>query len=258
MLDHNPEPARQEVNDIPHRGHRYLLPERPWFSNYCMITLLMAIVVLTNVGTYIVASDCGCDISEIEKLKLKNTLLKEDKQQFKVDCESRIKKLKTDLHEVEKENTELSIMNPQWLNTVMNYNTCQAQQEYFRQQYETEKKDKEMYRNRVDNMTEEMNQLRLKQLHQLHSKIQDLTTCENNKRICEEFHLKQCTETVTQLNINDKECENNLKNDLVKLAQCEMDGIYTTNELGTCQRDYKECSDELDKYKNQSCYGVRI
>ena len=236
-------------------------PERAWFSNRMIILLIVisiVVLVLTNVGTYIVASDCGCDISEITKLKRKSISLEEDKQQFKVDCESRIKKLKTDLHEVEKVNTELNIINPQWSNTIMSYNTCLDQQQYFRQQYETEKKEKEMYRNRVDNMKDEIYQLNLDCRDQLHSKIQDVTRCENKIQTCEEFHLKHCTETVAQLNINDKECKEILKEDLVKLAQCEMDGSYITNELGTCRRNYKECSDELDKYKNQSCYGVRI
>ena len=136
-----------------------------------------------------------------------------------------------------------------------NYNTSQAQQEYARQQYEIEKNEKKMYSNGVDNMTEEMYLLRLEHLHQLHSKIQDLTTCENKIRICEDFHLKYCTETVAQLNINDEECKENLKKYSVKLAQCEMKGSYAASDLSRCQRDYKECSDEQKKSKKRTLFG---
>ena len=247
-------------------------------------------MIVTTV-TYIYASNCGCDELEIKKLKGKIAFLEEENERLRVECKSQIDQLEINLQNV---NTELSIINPQLLNTNTNYNTCLedlttcenniricedldfhlkhctetvtqlnitykeceenyntclVQQEYFRQQYETEKKEKEMYSNRVDNMTEEMYRLRLEHRDQLHSKIQDLTTCENNIRICEDldFHLKHCTETVTRLTINDEECKENLKKYSVKLAQCEMKGSYAASDLSMCQRDYKECSDELDK-----------
>ena len=212
-------------------------------------------MIVTIVGTYIYASNCGCDELEIKKLKGKIAFLEEEKEQLRVESESQIDQLEINLQNV---NTELNIIHPQWSNTIMNYNTCLVQQEYFRQQYETEKNEKEMYRNRVDNMTEEMYWLRLEHRDQLHSKIQDLTTCENNIRICEDFHLKHCTETVTQLNINYEECKENLKKHFIELTKCKIHGTYTTSDFSTCQHDYKECSDELDKYKHQRCYGFRM
>ena len=298
-------------------------------------------MIVTIIGTYIYASNCGCDELEIKKLQDEIAFLEEENERLRVECKSQIDQLEINLQNV---NTELSIINPQLLNTIMNYSTCLEQQQYFRLQYKTEKTEKEMYRNRVDNMTEEMNRLRLEhrdQLHskiqrlttcenniricedfhlkhctetvtrltinykeceenyntclvqqeylrqqyetekkekemysnnmteevyrlrlehhdQLHSKIQDLTRCENNIRICEDFHLKHCTEIVTQLNINDEECKERLKKYSVKLAQCEMNGNYTASDLSRCQRNYNECSDELDKYKRQRCYGFRM
>ena len=294
-------------------------PERAWFSNRKLFFVAVLILIVTIVDTCIYASNCGCDELEIKKLNDKIAFLEQENEQLRIDCKSQIDQLEMNLQNV---NTELSIINPQLSNTNMNYNTCQAQQEYFRHQYEIEKKEKEMYRNRVDNMTEEMyllrlehlhqlqskgqnlttcvnniriceenyntcqaqqeyarqryeiekNEkkmysnrvdnmteemylLRLEHLHQLHSKIQDLTTCENNIRICQDFHLKYCTETVTQLNINDEECKENLKKYSVKLAQCEMKGNYAASDLSRCQRDYKECSDDLKKSKKRTLFG---
>ena len=227
-------------------------PERAWFSNRKLFFVAVLILIVTIVDTCIYASNCGCDELVIKKLNDKIAFLEQENEQLRIDCKSQIDQLEMNLQNV---NTELSIINPQLSNTNMNYNTCQAQQEYFRHQYETEKKEKEMYRNRVDNMTEEMYLLRLEHLHQLHSKIQDLTTCENKIRICEDFHLKYCTETVAQLNINDEECKENLKKYSVKLAQCEMKGSYAASDLSRCQRDYKECSDELKKSKKRTLFG---
>lgn len=252
ILDHNPEPARQEVPDIPHPVNQNFPPERAWFSNRKLF-FVAVLILLVTIGIY--ASNCGCDELVIKKLKDDIAFLEQENEQLRVDCKSQIDQLEINLRNM---NTELSIINPQLSNTNMNYNTCRAQQEYFRQQYETEKKEKEMYRNRVDNMTEEMHLLRLEHRDQLHSKIQDLTTCENHIRICEDFHLKHCTETVTQLNINDEECKEDLKKYSVKLAHCEMKGRYAASDLSRCQRDYKECSDELDKYKKRTCFGLHI
>ena len=174
--------------------------------------------------------------SEIKSLKKQIEDLKDDKEQCRRNLDSQMVKLKDELNRNEESNKELTVTISQLsYNAQIMCDDCKAELNHCHQLYQTEKEDKE---NKND---------------QLHSKILEVTRCENQLHICRVYQLQQCQDMVKQMVLdvsNDKEL-------LIELIRCQTKASHVTSDLGVCKDAYKECNDQLDNYKRERCMGFR-
>ena len=182
------------------------------------------------------------DYSEMYKSQIKSLNeqiegLKDDKEQCRRNLDSQMVKLKDELKRKEEHNKELTTTNSQLsYNAQMMRDDCKAELNHCRQLYQTEKEDKE---NKND---------------QLHSKILEVTRCEDQLQICRVYQLQQCQDQVQKMEL-DVSNDNEL---LIELRRCQTKARHVTIDLGDCKSDYKVCSDKLDNYKHERCLGFRI
>ena len=172
---------------------------------------------------------------EIEKVNLQT---KADAECTKVsECKANQRRYKEDLDKCEKTTTTL---------------------------HETHSKEKEDWAFKVANLTETLTSQKLLvvTLSSNYSACQiQEETCARHLKTCEtnlEDKIQQYATCLSNGAKSEAEEKSLYNNCVISLNKCELQGKYITGDHAVCQRKLEQCTEDLQSYKMQRCFGFRF
>ena len=130
--------------------------------------------------------------------------------------------------------------------------------------HETHYKEKEDWALKVANLTETLTsqKLLIVTLSSNYSACQikeetcvrHLSTCETNL----EDKIQQYSTCLSNGAKSEAEMKSLYNNCVMSLSKCELQGKYVTGDHTVCQRKLEQCNEDLQSYKTQRCFGIRL